>query len=161
MPPPDPEPLFEQAEVLANGSNQEDWRRAISTAYYAVFHFILTAAADKAIGAGNRAAELYRLAYRSIDHRNLRALCINLKGSQPQGVPIPSGGYGPVAQFARVTVNLYELRIQADYDPLGNFTANEASVAISEARKAVEYFQQGTAEQQEMFLALLLLKSRT
>ena len=51
MPVPDPAHLLEQAERLAaapaKGQPRDaDLRRAISTAYYAIFHAILTAAAD-------------------------------------------------------------------------------------------------------------------
>jgi hypothetical protein len=46
MPPLDPEELLEQARRLAAEPTQADLRRAISAAYYGLFHFFLTAAAD-------------------------------------------------------------------------------------------------------------------
>lgn len=54
----------------------------------------------------------------------------------------------------------HELRNLADYDPSRDFTPDEARVAISDARQAIVWFQQGTTEQQEAFLTLLLFKSR-
>ena len=75
-----PEHLFEQAESLiqapaAGRPRQVDLRRAISAAYYALFHAILAAAADLVIGTTRRSTVLYELVYRSIDHRALKDLC--------------------------------------------------------------------------------------
>jgi uncharacterized protein (UPF0332 family) len=163
LPPPDPEHLFEQADALAARpqARQTDLRRAVSAAYYGAFHFTLTAAADMVVGASNQSTARYALVYRSVDHSRLRALCSQLGGTKPQNVPLaPSGGFGMIADFARITANLYELRNLADYDPARNFTPNGAKVAISDAREAIKWFQQGTVEQQEAFLTLLLFKPR-
>jgi hypothetical protein len=73
----------------------------------------------------------------------------------------PSGGFGRVAEFARIVGHLLELRALADYDPSRDFTADEARVAISDAREAIKWFQEGTPEQQEAFLTLLLFRSRS
>jgi hypothetical protein len=73
---PNAEHFFEQAErliapVRPGATRQVDLRRAISSAYYAVFHGVLAAAADEFVGRTKRAALEYSLAYRSIDHRTL------------------------------------------------------------------------------------------
>jgi uncharacterized protein (UPF0332 family) len=159
--PPSPKSLLEQAEALAADPRQEYLRRAISTAYYGLFHFTLTAAADLVVGAANQATPRYALVYRSVDHGRLRGLCSNIKQSNPQGLPfIPADGFGTVADFARNALNLHELRNFADYDPSRNFTADEARVAVSDARQAIEWFKLGTPEQQDAFLTLLLFKPR-
>src|SRR5216683_5648163 len=138
MPPPDPERLFEQADALVSGGaaeqvHQTDLRRALSAAYYALFHFTLTAAADMVIGAGNRSTKRYELVYRSVDHSRLMTLCRQLSGSKPSS-PIepyaPSDGFGLVASFARLAGELHELRNFADYDPLRDFTVDETRIAI-------------------------------
>jgi hypothetical protein len=146
---------------LAARPHEEDWRRAISAAYSGLFHFTLTAAADLVVGADERSSARYSLVYRSVDHSRLRTLCSQLSGTKPQNLPlVPSGGFGTIADFARIAGNLYELRNLADYDPSRNFTPDEAKLAISDARQAITWFQQGTKEQQEVFLTLLLFKSR-
>ena len=163
MPPLPPDDLFEQAEALAGraGARQVDLRRAISAAYYGLFHFTMTAAADLVIGAENRSTARYTLVYRSADHGRLRSLCSQLGGTKPQNLPLaPADGFGRLADFARIVGNLYELRNLADYDPSRDFTADEARVAISDAREAIKWFQQGTAEQRETFLISLLFKPR-
>jgi hypothetical protein len=78
-----PEHLLEQAgRLIAPGlrgqPRQVDLRRAISAAYYAVFHAALTLAADHFVGVTRRATSQYSLVYRSIDHRSLRDLCIEV-----------------------------------------------------------------------------------
>jgi hypothetical protein len=46
---PDPDRLFKQADTLINSHKDEtDLRRAMSAAYYGVFHFMVRAAADLA-----------------------------------------------------------------------------------------------------------------
>src|SRR5205085_9551530 len=77
---PNPEHFFEQAEQLVRSSGssrprQVDYRRAISNAYYGVFHATLTAAADTVVGRGARLSAHYLLVYRSVDHQVLRKLC--------------------------------------------------------------------------------------
>ena len=59
-----------------------------------------------------------------------------------------------------VAGNLHELRTRADYDPSPEYTADEAMTAISNAREAVAWFQQGTMEQQQAFLTLWLFRPR-
>jgi hypothetical protein len=86
---------------------------------------------------------------------------LQLGATRPQNVPlIPSAGFAPIADFARVTSLLYELRNLADYDPSGNFTAGQADAAISDARQTITWFQLATKEQQETFLTLLLFGPR-
>ena len=83
----------------------------------------------------------------------------------PMAVSIVAAVYlwwrgGKIAEFARVAINLQELRQFADYDPSHHFTPDEAKVAISEAQEAIKWFREGTTEQQETFLTLLLFKAR-
>jgi hypothetical protein len=72
--PHDPSELLRQADALARsaGATQADLRRAISTAYYVVFHFCLSAAADMVCGIASRSTARYSLVYRSVDHKTLK-----------------------------------------------------------------------------------------
>ena len=68
---PNPEHLFDQADELATppatgAPRQSSLRRAISTAYYALFHAILTDVADQLVGKGQRDTPQYSLVYRSV-----------------------------------------------------------------------------------------------
>jgi hypothetical protein len=156
--PPDPEKLLRQADVLAASvaATQVDLRRAISAAYYAVFHFCATAAADMILSASARSSPRYSLVYRSIDHSRFRALPRQLNGS-----PItPANEFGKIGDFAEITANLNERRSLADYDPSQTYTAAGVKVTISDARLAIDWFRSCTQEQQEACLLMLLFKSR-
>lgn len=150
MSPPRFEDLFEQAEALTVRGRQADLRRAVSAAYYGLFHFTLTAAADMVVGSDDRSSARYSLVYRSVDHSRLQQLSKQLTNAQ----------FGTVADFARIAGNLHEQRNRADYDPSREYTADEATTAISLAREAIAWFRQGTKEQQQAFLTLLLFKPR-
>jgi uncharacterized protein (UPF0332 family) len=161
VPPLDPDELLDQARRLAGQSTQADLRRAISSAYYGLFHFFLTAAADMIVGADKRDTPYYGLVFRSIDHSQLRVVSRRLSRSKPDDLPMaPTGGFGPIADVARLAGNLLELRYKADYDPYYACNANEASLAISDAQQAVDLFKATTADRQQAFLRILLFKSR-
>jgi hypothetical protein len=55
--------------------------------------------------------------YRSVDHKTLVGLCGQLSQTKPSVANMPAGGFGNVADFARVTGNLQRQRILADCDP--------------------------------------------
>jgi hypothetical protein len=161
---PDPFHLFELADALIeNHKNETDLRRAISTAYYGVFHFILRYVADTIAGNGNRSTELYNMVYRSVDHKALKALCDQFRGSS-LGKNIkpyePAGTFGPIMGFAALTAELYEQRILADYNPIHPFNVNTSRVTVSRGPEAAKYFEAATPEQCGGFLALLLIKPR-
>jgi hypothetical protein len=158
LPPPDPEHLFQQANDLASkpSGRDADLRRAISTAYYGLFHFALTATADLVVGIGNRSTERYKLVYRSIDHSRLRAVCQQCMPPKPgkpqQPLPaMPPGGPGLLAKFAAIAINLQEQRIDADYDPMHSLTPGGVKVTISNARQAIVWFQTATKGSRRRF----------
>lgn len=164
-----PEHLFEQAEKLivpppAGPPRQVDVRRAISSAYYGVFHAALTAAADQFVGVGKRSTTQYGLVYRSVDHRWLRTLCDEVKKPtlhskfQPHA---PAGGFGShISAFAAAAVDLQEKRHKADYDPLIRVKTSDAQLAMRTARAALESLRAAAAHEREAFLSLLLFPPR-
>jgi len=56
-------------------------RRAVSTAYYALFHKVLRAAAQRFMGPNQKKSAGYALLYRSFDHRHMRTVCEALRAS--------------------------------------------------------------------------------
>lgn len=145
MPTLDPEHLLEQAERLASAPKggkprQVDLRRAVSSAYYGLFHFLLTAAADKFVGVTRRSTAEYGRVYRSVGHRALRELCEDFrKPTLPAkyGTHLPATGVGKdLPAMATTLVELQDARHAADYDPLARFDLSDAQLAIKGARKA-------------------------
>jgi uncharacterized protein (UPF0332 family) len=160
--PPDPEEFLRQADAMTAQAEptQVDLRRAISNAYYALFHLSLTAAADMLLTPTARNGDLYALIYRGVEHARLRDLCKHVSATTAHESFAPFArldGYGDLATFANLLAGLYEQRNTADYDPSKSFTAAEANGAIADAREAIKAFRTATDEQRRAFLAVLLL----
>ena len=116
---PNPEHLLEQAEKLierptAGAPRQVDLRRAISSAYYGVFHATMTVAADAFVGRAWRSSAQYSFAYRSIDHRSLRDICNEVTRPilRDRYKPFePTGGFGNhIKAFAQSLLDLQQKR---------------------------------------------------
>jgi hypothetical protein len=166
---PNPDHLFEQAERLvapprAGPPRQADLRRAISAAYYGLFHCCLTAAADELIGVTQHATNRYALVYRSIDHKTLKDLCVEARKHTPPAkyAPyFPAQGFDPNIQaFAAAAIELQQKRHLADYDPQPRFSRSDAKLAISTARSAVQRFRAAGEEDRKAFLTLLVCPPR-
>jgi uncharacterized protein (UPF0332 family) len=163
-----PDHLFEQAEKLiasqAGRPRQVDIRRAISAAYYAIFHAIITTATDQFVGATNRSESRYGLVYRSVDHRWLRDLCKEVQKSTPSSnfrSYVPSGGFGDdIVAFAAAVAELQLKRHVVDYDVMTRMNRSEAVLAIAEAKAALGRFGRASQQEQLAFLSLLLFSPR-
>jgi hypothetical protein len=166
--PLNPEHLFEQALKLtdpdAGRPRQADLRRAISTAYYGLFHAAVTAAADLVVGANNRSTSRYELVYRSADHKSLRSLCEDVsKQTMPAKFKpyAPPSGFGfDLKAFATAVVDLQEKRHAADYDPSLNVTRSEVRATVAASQTAFAHFESAPAEERVAFLSLLLFQPR-
>jgi hypothetical protein len=171
MPNPDPTHLLDQATRLIvplpgeTVARQSDLRRAISTAYYAVFHFIVSAAADLFMtGIAARDTEQYVFVYRSVQHPWLRDLCDHLRGSlkpkSPKSPHIPSAFFGQLVQFAVNVIDLQENRHSADYDPSFPVTPDSARILVERACDTIRLFETATEQQRIAFLTLLFFDIR-
>lgn len=166
---PSPQHFFQRAIRLAASPSsgpprQVDLRRAISDAYYGIFHATLAAAADQFVGASKRATRQYALVYRSISHGAIRELCLDVK---KQTLPrllarhAPPAGFGAnLLAYAEVLVDLQERRLSADYDPLMRYQRAHAFAAVGAAQNALTRFKNTTDAEREAFLALLVFKPR-
>lgn len=165
-----PEHLFEQADRLiappaAGPPRQVDLRRAISSAYYGIFHAMLAAAADQFVGVTKRSTSQYGLVYRSIDHRSLQNLCEEAKKpnlSLKYRSYVPSNGFGPnITAFALAALELREKRHAADFDPMIRIRSSDAKLAVNTARAALARFEKASATRRRAFLSLLLFPPRS
>ncbi len=165
-----PDHLLDQAERLtappAGGGapRQADLRRAISSAYYGVFHAILTEAADSFVGKTNRHTPRYELVYRSINHRSLRSICgevvkdtISAKFSKYE----PRGGFGPdLKSLATAVIDLQEKRHAADYDPLFRARMSDAVLAVATGRTALDRLWSSGSTRRKAFVSLVVFSPR-
>ncbi len=126
---------------------QTHLRRAVSTAYYALFHFLVAAAADLLVGQNERGGARYSLVYRSFDHREMKNSCANAASLVYE-----------LQTCARLFVELQVARHEADYEPNARISAHDATAAIDKAREAMAVF--GLAEQNAKRLFLTRLRFR-
>jgi hypothetical protein len=154
VPPLDPEELFQQADSLIRQRNpsQANLRRAISAAYYGLFHTIALAAADMFIGQSNRSTDQYDSVYRSLEHSRLFQLCKNEGQAKRWG--------DDFHKFADAVVQLRQARENADYSSQVTEYPSNAAAKVAVAREAVIRFKAVAAADRLTFLTMLLFKPR-
>jgi len=163
-----PEHLFEQADRLVSPSTgrprQADVRRAISAAYYGIFHAMISMAVDQFVGSTNRDKSHYALADRSVSHTRLREVCNEVQKPTPSSryrPYVPPTGFGAhLIAVAEAIVELQEKRHSADYDVAIRVSRSDAEVAIAAARAVLKRFDQANAAERLAFLSLLLFSPR-
>jgi hypothetical protein len=161
--------LLEQAELLLAATpgrkpRQVNLRRSVSSAYYAVFHHVLTTVADEFVGKGLRGAGRYTLVYRSVDHAAIRRICNEAVAGKPSSKLqklLPADGFGrELSIFADNFLRLQKQRNDADYDSGLTFTSVDASFASFLAHQAIDEFNAASVEARKLFLTILLFPPR-
>lgn len=166
---PDPVGLLHIARQLTEPGTpsfllQDRFRRAISTAYYALFHKIAEAAAERFMGAGARHTVGYALFYRAFDHRKMKDVCEGLRGETLKGKYRTHLRRTAVSQdlrdFAGAFASLQEARHAADYDPSALFLLVDASSLVDSAEVAMQAFDRASPDERDDLMALMLLGAR-
>lgn len=148
--------LIATARRLANLNvrrpRQADLKRAVSTAYYAMFHTLARDCADRFIGTGQtRSTAAWRQVYRALEHGFAKQSC-----SQVTKLGFPSN----IAHCADTFARLQDSRHRADYDPHAQFNRAEVLLMISEADRAIRVLNHVSLSDRKAFAALVLLKNR-
>ncbi|WP_375451214.1 hypothetical protein [uncultured Devosia sp.] len=127
--------LIDAAETLLNSGQRSSAfrRRAVSTAYYGVFHALTRKCADYLTHFAPRDTEEYNRVYRALDHGPLK---------QAFGQTTLTNN-ATLAEIGGSVVRLQAERHKADYAPpvLGVFSLPEAQQLVALARKTVEQIQ--------------------
>lgn len=139
-------------------------RRAVSTAYYAVFHMVLGAADLRFMGPGLETSAGYGILYRSFDHHHIRTVCDALYVSSLKGrykiILRRDAVSQDIRDFARACPALQAARDRADYDPTATFVTADVATLVDEAETAMVAFSRATAEEQADVLALMMVRIR-
>lgn len=148
----------------AGAPNQTALRRAISTAYYALFHYLLSSAADSLVGKRNRNSSRYGLVYRAFDHGRMRQVCQSVdkpvlgdKEKLALGVVKPSQ---EIRNVASAFVLLQQRRHWADYSPVDKVGRSDAIDLVNQAEFAINQLDNCDKEQRSNFLVFLMTSSR-
>lgn len=148
--------LIGTARRLAKASpqrpRQADLKRAVSTAYYALFHGVARDAADCLIGTGqNQAEQAWTQTYRALSHGDAKNACYQVRNL---GFP------ADLRVCADAFVTLQEAREAADYDPNFRLSRAEALAAIAHAEQGIAALKRSTKKDRKTFAALLLFRKR-
>jgi hypothetical protein len=139
-----PRDLLAQARHLATKDSgtpaQASLRRAVSTAYYALFH-LLVSEASALLASGD--SKLQDLVARAFDHGDMQKACATFasSGTMP---PIIDAHYGSVTfppelkAVAQAFVDLQGARHDADYATHRAWMRTEATTEVERAEKAFE-----------------------
>ena len=145
--------LIRASRLLATSSDpsQEALRRAISTAYYAMFHALATSNADLIAGAKSSTNQNeWTAVYRSLRHYRAEN---------------PLHGWNrlfsqPVQRFANVIGSVKKRRENADYNPDMVFYQNEVIVLIDRAEHAIIDFNAVSPQERSMVAIATLAGQR-
>lgn len=143
-----PADLLAQAKMLAASDKkrprQASLRRAVSTAYYALFHFIGEEASKMFVGASSQARMRRDLARRAIAHTRLKDVCNEFQKRTPRDLLKPywiTTGVAESSDLKTICVNLIELqeaRHSADYDFSASVSRLDALDACDKADRAMQ-----------------------
>ncbi len=143
--------LIRASRLLAAGQpSQEALRRAVSTAYYAMFHALATSNADLIVGARTPDNESDWIAtYRALQHYRAEK---------------PLHGWPhlfslPLQNFAIVIGGIKRRRENADYNPAANFAQNQVIDWIDNAERAINDFNAASSQERAM-VAIATLAGR-
>ena len=143
--------LIRTSRLLADGQpSQEALRRAVSTAYYAMFHALTASNADLIVGPSTPANESDWIAtYRSLQH---------YRAENPlHGWPHL---FSPQMQNFAVVIGLIKkARENADYNPAANFDQNRVLNWIDRAEQAIIDFNAASPQERAM-VAIATLAGR-
>ena len=160
-----PDDLLEIAESLASGRigsqrgrpRQAELRRALSDAYYALFHVLARNCADTLVGSrsSTRTRQAWRQTYRALDHGQAKRQCTERRPKRvlarfPQ----------EIQDFAEQIVRMQRIRHLADYDPFENFSRSEVCQFIEETKSAIAEFRRVDRDHRRAFAVFMLFNLR-
>ena len=145
-------------ELIGRGRGRprgSNLRRAVSTAYYALFHCLAANCADTLVGgrSSNRSNPAWRQTYRALEHGVARERCARKEIDR-----FPDG----IQDFAAAFIKAQAIRHTADYDPLPNPRFNKSDVAqdVRAAEYAIRRLRQSSARDKRAFAIYVLLRYR-
>lgn len=156
-----PSELLAVAErLLRDGTNTKDeasLRRAVSTAYYALFHLLIVQATE------NWNQEIDRPIFaRLFEHGKMKAACLAIKNASPQNKnPIPSFEQRKppdhMRAVARAFIEAQSQREIADYDLSERISPAEARIQVELVNGAFASWAQvrGSTDAHRFLMALL------
>ena len=153
-----PSDLIDTALLLVEGRGrkgkprQADLKRAMSTAYYAMFHALCRNCADSVVGKRKslRSQSAWLQAYRAVNHGHAKGQCSNM-GKFPKDIQ----------SFAASFVILQEKRHQADYDPVHKLKRADVLTQIRTAKLFIKKLKESPIKDRRAFAVWTVMQNRT
>ena len=141
---------------------QASLRRAVSAAYYALFHLLTEEAARRLVGEASK--PLRQQVQRAFDHGTMRQCCRSFSGGALPGnlAPLIAAQPSPSLRVvARHFLLLQDARHVADYDMSRDYTRANAEALIEQAEQAFAAWRtiRVTNEAKTFLVSLLLWKA--
>lgn len=158
--------LLEQARFLARREprrpRQASLRRAVSAAYYALFHLLTHEAARQAVAGTGRVA-LRQTVHRAFKHGDMKTVAMQFAAGRPDGrwnAALSNATVSPDLQTVADTfVVLQQARHRADYDVSRAFRRGEAVAYVEQAEEAFRAMRRARGSSScDVFLTALLLQ---
>ena len=157
-----PQDLLRIAEGLARGAigggigrpRQSELRRAVSAAYYALFHTLALSGANTLVGAAraNRNRPDWIQVYRALEHGYARNQCNNRT---------VMGRFSPAIQnFGTFFVLMQQKRQVADYDPSAIFSRSQVLRLVEDSAQTIDRFDDAGARERRAFAIFVLFRVR-
>lgn len=129
-------------------------RRAVSTAYYALFHSLAECCADSLAGRprANRSSDAWLRVYRALDHGTAKRRC----NDQAEIEKFPP----EIQNFAAWFSEMQQSRHLADYAPDADFDREEVAQLITESEDAIRKFENVSPQQRRAFAIHVLVAVR-
>lgn len=150
------EDLVATAKKLLNAENadvtQTDLRRAISTAYFAVFHALARVSAHSLVGEDReeRPNRAWVEVYRGLSHGSCKNAC-----AKASSINFPD----EIKGFANIFVQLQDARKRVDYDPMCRPTAAEALQWVTIAEVSIRKLCEAETKSKIAFATWVLITS--
>lgn len=159
--------LLEQARHLAmrerRRPKQASLRRAMSAAYYALFHFLVNESSALMVGRAPSTAESRHLAGRAFSHSDMYRAAKSFSGGT---LPEPLSRLVPkvspeLKEIGKTFVELQEHRHLADYDLNTSFMRQSVLATIDQVAEAMSAWHRvRETEEARLFLLWMLLGPR-
>ena len=132
----------------------DELRKAISCAYYALFHALCNCVADQWTGLDQqlKGSDAWVQAYRLLEHGKIKNACIKICSSKrfPEDL----------IAMAQVFMIVQSMRLRADYDPMSIFSLDETIDTIDLVEEAIRKLRNADANDRMAFISFLAFPHR-
>ena len=156
-----PEDLIRIARGLASGAisgtvgrpRQAELRRAVSAAYYALFHALARCCADTLVGAtpASRSQSAWTQTYRALEHGYARNQCRR---------PLINGFPPEIREFGRAFAYMQRHRNIADYATESDLSRAETMGLVNWTKEVIDDFAAAPVQDRRAFSVYVLMRMR-